>query len=138
MPAPLGKTVTRKMPKIDVLGLEGSAATRGAIRFFRERRIVVRFVDLGKRPIEAAELRSLVERLGPAALAADTGGTESTALLSDRGALLARVRAEPGLLRLPIVRHEDALTSGPAEATWTGWLAQRSGGGTTKRPAGGR
>jgi arsenate reductase-like glutaredoxin family protein len=128
MPAPLGKTVTKKMPKIDVLGLEGSAPTRGAIRFFRERRIVVRFVDLSKRPIEAAELRGLVERLGPAALAADVGGPESAALLSDRGALLARVRAEPSVLRLPIVRHENALTAGPAEATWAGWLARRNGG----------
>jgi arsenate reductase-like glutaredoxin family protein len=128
MPAPLGKTVTKKMPKIDVLGLEGSAATRAAIRFFRERRIVVRFVDLSKRPIEAAELRDLAERLGPAALAAEVGGADSAALLADRGALLARVRAEPGLLRLPIVRHEAALTAGMSETTWAGWLARRSGG----------
>jgi arsenate reductase-like glutaredoxin family protein len=134
MPAPLGKTVTKKMPKIDVLGLEGSTATRGAIRFFRERRIVVRFVDLSKRPIEAAELRGLVERLGPTALATGARETEAAALLADRGALLARVRAEPGLLRLPIVRHEDALTAGPAEATWAGWLARR-GGGAAKRQA---
>jgi arsenate reductase-like glutaredoxin family protein len=124
MPAPLGKTITKKMPKIDVLGLEGSAATRGAIRFFRERRIVVRFVDLGKRPIEAAELRVLVERLGVAALSAGVPAE----VLSDRGALLARVRTEPSLLRLPLVRHGDELTAGPAEAIWAGWLARRSGG----------
>lgn len=124
MPAPLGKTITKKMPKIDVLGLEGSAATRGAIRFFRERRIVVRFVDLGKRPIEAAELRVLAERLGMAALAAGVPAE----VLSDRGALLAQVRTEPSLLRLPIVRHGDEITAGPAEAMWAGWLARRSGG----------
>ena len=41
MPAPLGKTPTKKMPNIQVFGLEDSNATRGALRFFRERRIVV-------------------------------------------------------------------------------------------------
>jgi arsenate reductase len=128
MPAPLGKTVTKKMPKIDVLGLEGSAVTRAAVRFFRERRIVVRFVDLGKRPIEAAELRMLVERLGVTALAPGPGEPERAALLTNRGELLARVRSEPSLLRLPLVRHGDEITAGPSEATWAGWLARRSGG----------
>src|ERR1035437_3081630 len=124
MPAPLGKTITKKMPKIDVLGLEGSAATRGAIRFFRERRIVVRFVDLGKRPIEAAELRVLAERLGTAGLAAGVPAEG----LSARGAPGAHVPNEPSLLRLPIVRHGDEITAGSAEAIWAGWLARRSGG----------
>ena len=67
MPAPLGKTPTKKMPKIEVFGLEGSQSTRAAVRFFRERRIVVRYVDLGKRPIDPAELRQFMDRLGAAA-----------------------------------------------------------------------
>ena len=49
MPAPLGKVPTKKMPNIQVFGLEDSNATRGALRFFRERRIVVHFVDLRKK-----------------------------------------------------------------------------------------
>src|ERR1035437_8136049 len=105
MPAPLGKTITKKMPKIDVLGLEGSAATRGAIRFFRERRIVVRFVDLGKRPIEAAELRVLGEGRGTAAVAAGVPAEVPPA----RGPLVAQSRPGPSLLRLPIVRHGDEI-----------------------------
>jgi arsenate reductase (glutaredoxin) len=122
VPAPLGKTPTKKMPKIDVLGVEGSASTRAAVRFFRERRIVVRFVDLSKRPIDAAELRVVVERLGAGALAPGVAPD----VLSDRGALLARVRADPGLLRLPLVRHGDEITAGPSEATWAGWLARHA------------
>lgn len=120
MPAPLGKTPTKKMPKIDVLGLEDSQSTRAAVRFFRERRIVVQVVDLRKRPIEAAELRRLLDKLGPEALA-------DAAEPSDRGALLASVRADPGLLRLPLVRYGNELTAGPAEKTWTEWLARTGG-----------
>ena len=118
MPAPLGKTPTKKMPKIEVFGLGDSQATRGAVRFFRERRIVVSFVDLRKKPIDAAELRRFVSRLGTAALldAADRAATG--------GGLLALVRSDPRLLRLPLVRYGDQLTAGPDETTWTAWLAR--------------
>ena len=64
MPAPLGKTPTRKMPDIQVFGRDDSAATRAALRFFRERRVVVHYVDLRKRPIAPGELRRFIERLG--------------------------------------------------------------------------
>ena len=59
MPAPLGKVPTKKMPNIQVFGLEDNNATRAALRFFRERRIVVHFVDLRKKPIAAGELRDI-------------------------------------------------------------------------------
>jgi arsenate reductase-like glutaredoxin family protein len=128
MPAPLGKTPTKKMPKIDVLGLEDSAATRAAVRFFRERRIVVRYVDLRKRPLEAAELRLLLDRLGAGALAgAAPAEPEPADLPLDRGGLLARVRADPSLLKLPLVRYGDDLTAGPGESVWREWLALRNG-----------
>ena len=120
MPAPLGKTPTKKMPKIEVFGLEDSRSTRAAVRFFRERRIVVRFVDLGKRPIDPAELRQFMDRLGAAVLLdADA--------VTDRGALLARVRADASLLRLPLVRYGDDLTAGQDETTWRAWLARPTG-----------
>jgi arsenate reductase-like glutaredoxin family protein len=146
VPAPLGKTPTKKMPKIDVFGLENSASTRSAVRFFRERRIVVRFVDLGKQPIEAAELRTFVERLGAGAVLAGepgdgaaagsadraagsvdrgAGSVDRGADSVDRGALPARVRADATLLRLPLVRHGDEMTAGPDETTWKAWLARR-------------
>jgi arsenate reductase-like glutaredoxin family protein len=125
MPAPLGKTPTKKMPKIDVIGIEDSAATRSAIRFFRERRIVVRFVDLRKRPIDAAELRGFMDRLGASALV----GFEPPDTALDRGGLVARIRADPSLLRLPLVRYGDAVTAGLDETKWREWLARRSGGG---------
>ena len=56
------------MPDIQVFGRDDSAATRAALRFFRERRVVVHYVDLKKRPIAAGELRRFTQRLGAAAL----------------------------------------------------------------------
>ena len=72
MPAPLGKTPTRKMPDIQVFGFSDSSATRAAERFFRERRIAVHQVDLRKRPIAVGELRRFVDRLGARALLDET------------------------------------------------------------------
>jgi arsenate reductase len=121
MPAPLGKTPTRKMPRIEVFGLEDSRSTRAAIRFFRERRIVVGFVDLAKRPMDAGELRWFVDRLGPGGLLVEPPPEGGAAI----GTLLAKVRADAKVLRLPLVRHENEATSGPDEATWKAWLARR-------------
>jgi arsenate reductase-like glutaredoxin family protein len=133
MPAPLGKTPTKKMPKIDVLGIEDSAATRSAVRFFRERRIVVRFVDLRKKTLSPAELRDLLDRLGPALL--DTGGLapeDAAELATDRGKLMAAIHADVRLLKLPLVRYGDAVTAGQDEAAWRGWLAGRNGSGSAR------
>lgn len=126
VPAPLGKTPTKKMPDIQVYGRDDSSATRAVLRFFRERRIVVHYSDLGKRPIAPGELRRFVERLGAQALV-DTdsrpyreGGLAY--LSTDDAGLVARLLADARLLNLPLVRHGNEVTAGRAEATWTAWL----------------
>ena len=107
MPAPLGKVPTRKMPDIQVFGRDDSPDTRAAIRFFRERRVVVRYVDLRKRPIAPGELRRFTERLGARALLDETsrpyrdGGLAYLSL--DDAGIVARLLADPRLLRLPLV-----------------------------------
>jgi arsenate reductase-like glutaredoxin family protein len=118
------------MPNIQVFGLEDSQPTRAAVRFFRERRIVVHFVDLRKKPIAPRELRRFVERLGAAALLdvesrayADAGLAHLT---TDEGGIVARIQADVRLLRLPLVRYGDALTAGRDESTWKAWLARRT------------
>ena len=128
MPAPLGKTPTRKMPNIQVFGLDDSNATRGALRFFRERRIVVHYVDLRKKPIAAGELRRFVDKLGAAALL----DTESRAyrdgglayLTTDNAGMTQRLLADVRLIRLPLVRYGDDVTAGKAEDTWKAWLGR--------------
>jgi arsenate reductase-like glutaredoxin family protein len=126
MPAPLGKVPTRKMPDIQVFGMDDSSATRAAQRFFRERRIVVSYVDLRKRPIAPAELRRFVERLGARALLDETSKPyrdQGLAYLAlDDAGIVDRLLRDVRLIRLPLVRHGDDVTAGRAEATWTAWL----------------
>jgi arsenate reductase len=128
MPAPLGKTPTRKMPNIQVFGTMDSPGTRAAVRFFRERRIVVHFVDLHGKPLVAAELRRFADRLGAAALVdADSRAYKEAgmaALATDAAGIVARILADVRLLRLPLVRHGDDVTAGTDEATWSSWLAR--------------
>jgi arsenate reductase (glutaredoxin) len=131
MPAPLGKTPTRKMPDIQVFGRDDSSATRAALRFFRERRIVVHYVDLRKRGIAAGELQRFTQRLGAGALLDPASrpyrdGGLAYLTLDDAG-IVRRLLADPRLLRLPLTRHGNAVTVGLDEPTWTGWL--RSAGG---------
>ena len=128
MPAPLGKTPTKRMPNIQVFGMDDSNPTRAALRFFRERRIVVHYVDLRKKPIAPGELRRFIDRLGVAALL----DTDSRAyreaglayLSPDAAGTTARLLGDVRLLRLPLVRYGDAVTVGKDEATWRAWLAQ--------------
>jgi arsenate reductase (glutaredoxin) len=128
MPAPLGRIPTKKMPNIQVFGMDDSQATRGALRFFRERRIVVHYVDLRKKPIAPGELRRFVDRLGAAALL----DTESRAyrdaglayLSGDAAGVTQRLLADVRLVRLPLVRYGDDVTAGKDEAAWKAWLAR--------------
>jgi arsenate reductase (glutaredoxin) len=128
VPAPLGKVPTKKMPNIQVFGLEDNNATRAALRFFRERRIVVHYVDLRKKPIAPGELRRFTDRLGAVALL----DTESRAykeqglahLSTDMAGITARLLADVRLIRLPLVRYGDEVTSGKDEPAWKAWLAR--------------
>jgi arsenate reductase (glutaredoxin) len=126
MPAPLGKTPTRKMPEIQVFGRDDSAATRAALRFFRERRVVVQYVDLGKRRIAPGELQRFTQRLGAGTLLDPTARPYRDAGLAhltlDDAGVVARLLSDPRLLRLPLARHGNAVTVGVDEPTWSAWL----------------
>ncbi|MBM4408357.1 MAG: arsenate reductase [Chloroflexi bacterium] len=129
------------MPKpsatgVQLFGYEDSQPTRAALRFFRERRVDVHFVDLRRRAIAPGELRRFVERLGVDALLDREGKAYRAANLGylrlDHDEKVGRLLADPRLLRLPLVRFGTQLTSGPAEAIWKEWLKatpDRSGAG---------
>ncbi len=116
---------------IQVFGLERDQATRAAIRFFKERRVAISFVDLRRRPIAAGELRRFTERLGPAALMDPASRPYRDAGLAylrmDDAEIVARLLTDVDLLRLPLVRHGNAVTVGPDKATWTAWLRPSGG-----------
>lgn len=110
-----------------MFGLADSRPTQAALRFFKERRVDVTFVDLRRKPIAPGELRRFVERLGAATLL-DTDGRQYKDLgvgymrLGD-DEVVERLLSHNGLLRLPLVRFGNSCTAGSADATWKNWLA---------------
>ena len=131
MPAPLPKTPTKKMPDIQIFGRDDSAPSRAALRFFRERRVAVHYVDLRKRGIAPGELRRFTQGLGAAALLDPTSRPYRDLGLAhlslDEAGIVSRLLADTSLLRLPLARHGNQLTAGPAEPTWTAWLRPSGG-----------
>ena len=95
-------------PSVQIFGLASDQGTRAAIRFFKERRIAIHQVDLKRKPIAAGELRRFVERLGAAALLDTDGRAYRDAGLGymrmGDAEIVERLLADPGLLRLPLVR----------------------------------
>ncbi|MFI5258224.1 MAG: arsenate reductase family protein [Candidatus Limnocylindrales bacterium] len=114
-------------PTVQLFGHVDSRPTRAALRYFKERRVDVVFVDLRRRPIAPGELRRFVERLGAEALLDTEGrhykeqGLAYMRLGDDE--IVERLLADNGLLKLPLVRFANAFTAGPADATWKVWLA---------------
>ena len=113
-------------PMIQIFGLANDRATRAALRFFKERRTPVSLVDLRKRSIAPGELRRFVERLGARPLVDDTSKAYRDAGLSylrmDDAEIAERLLADARLLRLPLIRHGNETTAGPAETTWAQWV----------------
>ncbi len=113
--------------EVQIFGVRKSAATRAALRFFAERRIKTHFVDLNERAASLGELRRFAQKFGVQALIDRDArcfielGLKSALLSDDRW--LEKLTLEPLLLRMPLVRHQQQLTVGPAEETWEAWVA---------------
>ena len=114
---------------IQIFGRKDSQATRRCLRFFKERRLEVSFVDISKRPPASAELRRFSSRLGASTLLDTDSKAYQQAglgyLRMDEGEVLERLMADPRLLRLPLVRHDTEVTVGIDEATWRSWQEAR-------------
>ena len=116
---------------VQVFGFEKDRATRAAIRFFKERRVAIHLVDLGRKPIARGELRRFVERLGPSNLLDRAGPAYRDQglgyLRMEDAEIVERLLADARLLRLPLVRFGNAVSVGLDEATWKGWLKPAPG-----------
>jgi arsenate reductase len=110
---------------IQVFGRNDSQATRRALRFFKERRMAVSFVDVTRRPPAPGELRRFSQRYGVRALLDEEGKAYRDAglgyLRMTDEEILARLLADPRLLRLPLVRNGPEVTVGLDEEAWRGW-----------------
>lgn len=113
-------------PRIQLFGRKDSRGSQRAVRFFRERRVDVSYVDVAVRPPAPGELRRFAERFGADALLdSDSppyrdGGLGYMRLTP--GDVMERLMSDPRLLRLPLVRCGDRLTVGVDEAAWKEWL----------------
>lgn len=115
-------------PVIQVFGRNDSGETRAALRFFRERRLEVHFVDLARKPIAPGELRRFAEGLGARALADVAGKPWREAGLGylriDDAELFDRLLSEQRLLRLPLVRIGRDVAAGGEDKAWRELLAR--------------
>lgn len=113
---------------VQVFGTKKSSDTRKALRFFAERRVKVHFVDLAERAASIGELRRFVQKFGVEALIDRSSrrfadlGLGPARFSDDRW--LEKLADEPELLRIPLVRNQNALTIGEAEATWKEWVGK--------------
>jgi len=111
---------------VQIFGVKKNAETRKALRFFAERRVKVHFVDLMERAASRGELTRFAQKFGVAALIDGTArrytelGLRSAHYGDERW--LEILVGEPLILKMPLVRHGNALTIGAAETTWKGWL----------------
>jgi arsenate reductase-like glutaredoxin family protein len=112
---------------VQIFGVKKSAETRKALRFFAERRTKTHFVDLLERAASRGELTRFAQKFGVRALV-----DEQSRRFAELGLRTARygddrwlevLVDEPLLLRMPLIRHGNALTIGAAEAEWKSWLA---------------
>ena len=114
--------------EIQIFGVNKSADTRKAQRFFAERRIKMHFVDLTVRPASIGELQRFYQKFGIEALLDRTSrrfldlGLQYTVLSPERW--LQKLSEEPMLLKIPLVRNGRELTVGTDEKTWRGWVEQ--------------
>ena len=112
---------------VQVFGVKKNPDTRKALRFFAERRVRTHFVDLTERAASLGELRRFAQKFGVSALI-----DESSKRFLDRGLRNARMSEdrwlellaeEPLILKMPLVRQQNRLSVGLAEAEWNGWMA---------------
>ena len=121
------------MVGVQIFGVKNSQATRAAERFFKERRVVIQFVDLKQKAMARGEIKRFVDRFGLAALLDSDGKAYADAglkyLKMGDAQLLERIERDPSLLRLPLVRSDKLLSVGQDEELWKEMLSKDGAGG---------
>jgi arsenate reductase (glutaredoxin) len=114
---------------VQVFGTPDSQPTRAALRFFKERRLDVHFVDIGRKPMAPAELRRFTDRLGARAVADETSkawrDSGFSYLRMDDTELADRLLADQRLLNIPLVRVGNGVAAGRDEASWKSLVSSR-------------
>jgi arsenate reductase-like glutaredoxin family protein len=116
-------------PTAQVFGTADSPSTRAALRFFKERRLDVHFVDIRRKPMAPTELRRFIDRLGARAVADESSKAWRDAGMSymrlDDRELAERLLSDQRLLNIPLVRIGNGVAAGRAESAWKSLVASR-------------
>ncbi len=111
---------------VQIFGTRKCKDSQKALRFFKERRVPVHFVDLNVRAASRGELRRFAQKFGTEALLDREAkrfrelGLQAAHLTDSR--ISALLEQEPLLLRTPLVRSGNRLSVGLAEDEWKQWL----------------
>jgi arsenate reductase (glutaredoxin) len=123
--------LTSPAAPVQVFGRRDSRPTQRCLRFFRERRVAVSFVDVAVRPPAPTELRRFAQRLGVRALVDPESRAYRDAGLAwlrmGDEELLERLIEAPALLRLPLARQGTQVAVGVDEAAWRAWATAARG-----------
>ena len=111
---------------VQIFGVKNDADTRKALRFFKERRVRVHFVDFKQRAPSKGELARFFQKFGEEKLIDRSAkrvaalGLQSAYYGNERWMEIAS--EEPLILRMPLVRQGSRLSVGLAEEAWTEWV----------------
>jgi arsenate reductase-like glutaredoxin family protein len=111
---------------VQIFGTHKHADVRKALRFFKERRVNVHFVDLKERPASKGELQRFAQKFGVTALIDKESKRYAELGLGvvryDDNRWLEKLAEEPLVLRAPLVRFQHKVTIGLAEDEWKAWV----------------
>ena len=111
---------------VQIFGTAKCRQTQKAMRFFKERRVGIHFVDLAQKSASPRELDRFARKFGAEALL-----DRDSRRFRDRGLhvahlpdsrILPLLTEDPLLIRTPLVRNGNEVTVGLAEDQWREWM----------------
>lgn len=112
--------------EVQIFGTKKCKDTQKALRFFKERRVKVHFVDLNERAASPGELRRFEQKFGAESLLDREGkrfrdrGLHVAHLPDSR--IMPMLADDPLLLATPLTRFANKLSVGLAEEEWRKWV----------------
>ena len=110
---------------VQIFGTKNDADTRKALRFFKERRVQVHFMDFKQRNPSKGELKRFFQKFGEGKVIDREAkrfralGLQTSFYGDDRWLEIAT--EEPLILRVPLVRSGNLLSVGLDEDAWKEW-----------------
>jgi arsenate reductase (glutaredoxin) len=112
------------MSIIQIFGTSKCQNTRAALRFFKERRVAVQFVDLNEKGLSEGEFQSIKKAVGLENMM-DTEGREyiKLNLKYHKYDIEAKLKENNLLIKTPVVRQSPRATVGYQPETWKQWMS---------------